>query len=80
MKEKLRAHIGGILVDVQGMGLEIGAQFKDTETCSKIQKACFAEGLHVVVGSQSNMQIMPPLTISQELLDEGLDILIRNLK
>lgn len=80
IKEKLKAHIGEILVDVRGMGLEIGAQFKDAETCSRIQKACFADGLHVVVGSGNNMQIMPPLTIPQELLDEGLDILIKNLK
>jgi 4-aminobutyrate aminotransferase-like enzyme len=62
------------------MGLEIGAQFKDAETCARVQKACFEDGLHVIVGSGSNMQIMPPLTISQELLDEGLDILIKNLK
>ena len=62
------------------MGLEIGLQFKDAETCKRIQKACFADGLHVVVGSGDNMQIMPPLTISQELLDEGLNILIKNLK
>jgi len=80
IKEKLSAYIGEILVDVQGMGLEIGAQFKDTETCSRIQKACFAEGLHVVVGSKNNMQIMPPLTIPSELLDEGLNILIKNLQ
>lgn len=79
IKEKLSAHIGEILIDVRGMGLEIGAQFKDAQTCSRIQKACFADGLHVVVGSKDNMQIMPPLNISQELLDEGLNILIRNL-
>ncbi|MFA6995403.1 MAG: aspartate aminotransferase family protein [Patescibacteria group bacterium] len=80
IKEKLKAHIGETLVDVRGIGLEIGAQFKDAETCSRIQKACFADGLHVVVGSKDNMQIMPPLIIPQELLDEGLDILIKNLK
>ncbi len=80
IKEKLQPHIGKILIDVQGLGMEIGAQFKDAETCSRVQKACFADGLHVVVGSGNNMQIMPPLTISQELLDEGLDILIKNLE
>ncbi len=80
IKEKLRAHLGEILVDVRGLGLEIGAQFKDAQTCSRIQKACFAEGLHVIVGSGNNMQIMPPLTISPELLDEGLNILIKNLQ
>ena len=79
IKEKLEAQIGENLVEVRGMGLEIGAQFKDAETCTRVQKACFKDGLHVIVGSGSNMQIMPPLTISQELLDEGLDILIKNL-
>lgn len=78
--EKLKNNIGDDLIGVRGMGMEIGAQFKDAETCSKIQKACFADGLHVVVGSRNNMQIMPPINISQDLLDEGLDILIKNLK
>jgi len=32
--------------------------------------------LHIVVGAEHNLQIMPPLTISQELLEEGLEILI----
>jgi len=80
IREKLKAYVGDIVVEVRGMGLEIGLQFKDAETCKRIQKACFADGLHVVVGSGDNMQIMPPLTISQELLDEGLDILIKNFK
>jgi 4-aminobutyrate aminotransferase-like enzyme len=29
---------------------------------------------------ENNLQIMPPLTISQELLDEGLEILISVLR
>lgn len=80
IQDKLKPHIGKILTDIQGMGLEIGVRFKDAETCSRIQKACLTQGLHVVVGSGHNMQIMPPLTIPQELLDEGLDILIKNLR
>jgi putrescine aminotransferase len=79
--EKLRAYVGkGLVVDVRGKGMEIGLQFKDAETCSRIQKAAFAEGLHVIVGADDNMQIMPPITIPQELLDEGLEILTRNIK
>ena len=39
-----------------------------------------ADGLHVIIGSKNNMQIMLPLTIPQELLDEGLDILTAYLK
>lgn len=79
IQEKLKAHIGDVLIGVRGMGMEIGAQFKDADTCSRIHKACVAEGLHAIIGSGNNMQIMPPLTIPQELLDEGLEILIRNI-
>jgi len=80
MMKKLRVHIGDIVTGVRGQGLEIGLQFKDAKTCERVQKASFADGLHVIVGSQNNMQIMPPLTIPQELLDEGLEILISHLK
>jgi len=78
--EKLKEHIGDVVTGIRGQGMEIGLQFKDAAICERVQKAYFADGLHVVVGSQNNMQIMPPLTIPQELLDEGLDILISNLK
>lgn len=79
--DKLRAYVGkGLVVDVRGKGMEIGLQFKDVETCARIQKAAFADGLHVIIGAGDNMQIMPPITIQQELLDEGLDILTRNIK
>lgn len=73
--KKLNKLIGGTVTGVRGQGMEIGLQFKDAATCSRVQKDCFSAGLHVIVGSQNNMQIMPPLTIAQELLDEGLDIL-----
>ncbi len=77
--EKLEAFIGDVVVDVRGRGMEIGLQFKDAETCAEVRRKAFADGLHVVVGSKDNMQIMPPLTISQELLDEGLGILTSHL-
>ncbi len=78
--EKLKAHIGDVVTGVRGQGMEIGLQFKDAATCERVQKVCFADGLHVIVGGQNNMQIMPPLTTSQELLDEGLGILETHLK
>lgn len=79
MVEKLKLHIGDKITGVRGWGMEVGVRFKDAETCQAVQKAAFADGLHVVVGSRHNMQLMPPLTISQKLLDEGLDILTSKL-
>ena len=78
--EKLSQFIGDKLVSIRGMGMEIGLRCKDAETAGKIQKAAFADGLHIVVGSAHNIQLMPPITISQELLDEGLAILGKHLK
>ncbi len=78
--QKLKARIGGTMTGVRGKGMEIGMQLKDSETAQALQKAAFADGLHIVVGSGNNMQIMPPLTIPQDLLDEGLDILLSHLK
>lgn len=77
--EKLQAYVGGSVLGVRGMGMEIGLRCKDSETAGRIQKQAFEAGLHMVVGSGSNLQLMPPITISQELLDEGLDILTSSL-
>lgn len=78
--DKLTAYIGDKVIGVRGKGMEIGIRFKDAKTCEQVQKSAFAAGLHVVVGSKHNMQLMPPLTISQELLEEGLNILTSQLK
>ncbi len=77
---RLREHLGVSIVDVRGKGMEIGIQFKDAEMCRKVVDRAFGKGLHLVVGSDEVMQIMPPLTISQELLDKGLDILMGSME
>lgn len=69
-------HVSG----VQGFGMEIGLRFKNSDICKSVQRKAFASGLHVIVGSENNMQIMPPLNISRDLIDEGLDILISSIK
>lgn len=80
ISEKLSKLIGEKVVGVRGQGMEIGLQFNSSELCSQIQKKAMKNGLHVVVGSQENMQIMPPLNIPLEILDEGLDILSHAIK
>lgn len=73
--ESMQPFIGEKIRAVQGLGMEIGVRFKDAACCERVQKKAFSLGLHVIVGSLENMQIMPPLIISDELLDEGLGIL-----
>lgn len=78
--EKLTPFIEEKLLKIKGKGMEIGLRCKDFETASQIQKSAFADGLHLVVGSMHNIQLMPPLNIPRELLNEGLEILIKHLK
>lgn len=77
--EKLKEFVGGPIVDLRGKGMEIGISLKDAGTARKVINMAFGRGLHIVIGSENNLQIMPPLTIPQDLLDEGLKILISAL-
>ncbi len=74
--EKLNPLVGNAIVDIRSQGMEIGIGLKDGETARKAIDECFAKGLHIVVGNDNNLQVMPPLTINQKDLDDGLEILI----
>lgn len=75
--QKLRPLVGESIVDLRGLGMEIGISLKDEETARKVIDSAYKKGLHIVVGSGNNLQIMPPITIPQDLLDRGLEILIK---
>lgn len=77
---KSNKHVG----DIRGIGMEIGIDFvkdkdsktKFTELVTKVSQKCFEYGLHTVCDFDSNLQLMPPLTMPEKVLDKGLDILI----
>jgi len=62
---------------VRGRGLLTGLLFTDPEHASQIAAECYAHGLLVETSGPEDevVKIMPPLTISEEDLREGLDIL-----
>ena len=69
--------------DVRGRGAMIAAEFVDPATgapdaalTSAVAKACIAEGVIVLTcGTYGNViRFLPPLSISDELLEEGLDV------
>ena len=70
---------GGPIAALRHKGMEIGVTVKDSATARKVIDSAFAQGLHIVVGGDNNIQLMPPLTIPQELLDKGLEILMKTL-
>lgn len=69
--------------DVRGLGAMIAAEFVDPATgapdaalTAAVAKACIAEGVIVLTcGTYGNViRFLPPLSIGDEMLDEGLDV------
>jgi 4-aminobutyrate aminotransferase len=69
------------VLDVRGLGLMIGVELRDAATASAVQRRCLADGLIVLsCGPGENvLRLVPPLTISDDELDQGLDILAKAL-
>jgi 4-aminobutyrate aminotransferase len=71
-----------IIGDVRGKGLMIGVEFvKDQETkepaakeLQDIMSKCFKRGLVIITCGKSTMRFAPPLIITHEIIDEGLEI------
>jgi 4-aminobutyrate aminotransferase len=78
MKEKYE-----IVGDVRGMGLFVGAEIvKDKKTKKRgeqesrqIMDYCFKHGLLLITAGRNTLRVIPPLNISKEELNEGLDII-----
>ena len=63
---------------LSGIGLMIGIELK-TKKAADIAKACLENGL-LVLTAKTKVRLLPPLTISYEEIDAGLDILIKMLE
>lgn len=71
-----------IIGDVRGKGLMIGVEFvKDRETKEPapdetldIVNKCFKRGLAIITAGKSTIRIVPPLIITKDLIDAGLDV------
>ncbi len=71
-----------IIGDVRGKGLMIGVEIvksKETkepgiEEAKAIMQKCFQRGLALITCGNSTIRLIPPLTISRELVDTGLEI------
>ncbi|NPV74966.1 MAG: aspartate aminotransferase family protein [Anaerolineae bacterium] len=71
-----------VIVDVRGKGLMIGLEFRDPEITKVIVK--HAQDLGVILSygvySGGTVRISPPLTISDEEVDEGLGIIEKAIR
>ncbi len=78
MKEKYE-----IVGDVRGMGLFLGVEIvkdkkskgRGEEEARQIMDYCFHHGLLAIMAGRNTLRVIPPLNISEEEMNEGLDIM-----
>jgi 4-aminobutyrate aminotransferase len=77
---RLRAEIGGLPVvrEVRGLGLMIGIELADSSVADAVCSMCLDRGVIVLsCGPGENvLRLAPPLTITDEELTHGLDVLV----
>lgn len=78
---RLRAASTPSVLEVRGIGAMIGVELVDKSTAEAVQARCLADGVIVLTcGPAGNvLRLIPPLTISDDELDHGLDTLVRAL-
>lgn len=77
MKEKLQ-DIEQIK-SITGLGLMLGAELEEGLTAGEVAGKCVEEGL-LVLTAKTKLRFLPPLTISYEEIDRGVEILKRVLQ
>jgi 4-aminobutyrate aminotransferase len=77
----LRALPTEAIVDVRGVGAMIGVELRDQVTAEAVQARCLGEGVIVLTcGPEGRvLRLIPPLTMTDAELDQGLAVLGRAL-
>lgn len=72
----------GVKAEVRGRGLIQGIAFDDAELAGRVSAACFARGMIIETAGINDevLKLLPSLTISEEELTKGLDIIEASLK
>jgi 4-aminobutyrate aminotransferase len=78
----LRAVDSAAVKDVRGIGLMIGIEVVDGAIADRVQQHCFDHGVLILIcGAEHNViRLVPSLTISDDELQQGLDVLIGALR
>lgn len=64
-----------LISDIRGRGLLAALEFSDPSMVEEVSRACLQSGLLVTPTKNGVIRVIPALTISEEELNEGLDIL-----
>jgi 4-aminobutyrate aminotransferase len=81
LKKGLQELVGkkGGVTDVRGIGLMIGIEFADKAARDAALAGLFRKGLLLLPAGQKSMRAIPPLTISGEEVDEGIQAMADQL-
>ncbi|OJG93305.1 acetylornithine/succinylornithine family transaminase [Enterococcus silesiacus] len=63
-----------LIRSVRGKGLMLGIELVDQDTVKSMMDQLEAEGLLVLKAGQNVLRLLPPLTITEEEVDQGLEI------
>jgi 4-aminobutyrate aminotransferase len=63
------------LIDVRGLGLMIGLEFRDGDQAHAVDEGCYRRGLIVLPCGDKAIRLSPPLVVSREEADTALDII-----
>jgi 4-aminobutyrate aminotransferase len=69
----------GGLTDVRGLGLMIGIEFDSKQSRDDRLAKAFKKGLLLLPAGQKAMRAIPPLTITEEEVSEGIELMSRAL-
>lgn len=78
LKKGLQELVGrknGGVIDVRGIGLMVGIEFADKEGRDAALAGLFRKGLLLLPAGQKAMRAIPPLVISKEEVDEGIEVM-----
>lgn len=79
--ERTQAHLRSLgasaIVEIRGVGAMIGVELRDKAAAESVQQRCLDEGVIVLTcGPSGNvLRLIPPLTMTDEELDQGLAVL-----
>jgi len=68
------------IFDVRGLGLMVGVEFSKKKYQRFVQQRAFKQGLLLLGCGERTIRIVPPLIITEEEADKGLEILERVIK
>ena len=72
---------GTAVREVRGLGLMVGVELRSAEACARVQRRCLTAGLLVLTcgPGEDVVRLIPPLTITDEELEQALSILCEAL-